>query len=163
MDPGAFVPPPGFSRETTIVRDAAGRWSQDGVPLEHPNLVRAFDAWVDRADDGRLCLRNALGWAYVTIEGAPLFVRSLGITRDGVSLRLSDGREERLDAATLRVGPDGALHCDARGGRLAARFDRHAQTQLAALLEEDDDGVYLNVDGLRVTPEAVDDPLTPRR
>jgi hypothetical protein len=80
-----------------------------------------------------------------------------------VSLRLSDGREERLDAATLRVGPDGALHCDARGGRLAARFDRHAQTQLAALLEEDDDGVYLNVDGLRVTPEAVDDPLTPRR
>jgi hypothetical protein len=162
MDPGAFVPPPGFSRETTIVRDAAGRWSQDGVPLEHANLVRAFDAWVDRADDGRLCLRNALGWAYVTIEGAPLFVRSLTLAEEGVMLRLSDGREERLVPDTLRIGPDGALHCDARGGQLAARFDRHAQGQLGALLEEDDDGVFLVLDGRRVVPPTVADPLAPR-
>jgi hypothetical protein len=162
MELDAFVPPPGFSRETTIVRDAAGRWSQDGVPLEHANLVRAFDAWVDRADDGRLCLRNALGWAYVTIEGAPLFVRSLTILDDGVMLRLSDGREEPLAPDTLRVGPDGALHCDARGGRLAARFDRHAQGQLAALLEEDDDGVFLVLDGRRIEPPTVADPLAPR-
>jgi len=162
MDPGAFVPPPGFSRETTIVRDASGRWSQDGVPLAHANLVRAFDAWVDRADDGRLCLRNALGWAYVTIEGAPLFVRSLTLTEDGVRLQLSDGREEPLAPATLRVGPDGALHCDARGGRLAARFERHAQAQLAALLDEDDDGVFLTIGSERYAPPSVDDPLAPR-
>ncbi len=163
MPAGAFVPPPGFSRETTIVRDAAGRWSQDGVPLEHANLVRAFDAWVDRAEDGRLCLRNELGWAYVTIEGAPLFVRAVSIEGDHVRLRLSDGREEPLDPGTLRLGPDDALYCDARGGRLAARFDRHAQVQLGALLDEDDAGVHLRVDGLRVTPQAVADPLAPRR
>lgn len=159
MDAGAFVPPPGFSRETTIRRDAEGRWSQDGVPLEHENLVRAFDRWVDRAEDGRLCLKNELGWAYVAIEGAPLFVRSLQLDVAGALLRLSDDREERLDPRTLRVGPDGALYCDARGGLLAARFDRHAQAQLAEVLDEDERGIFVSLGGARVRPPSVDDPL----
>jgi uncharacterized protein len=182
MDSSAFLPasaglPPGFSRETTIHRDASGRWSQDGVLLEHANLVRAFDRWIDRADDGRLCLKNDLGWAYVSIDGAPLFVRSIAHDADGVRLRLSDDREEPLDVRTLRLGKDGALYCDARAGQLAARFDRHAQLQLGELFREDARGVYLTQspirsgaptnddvapeddDGPRIYPQAVDDPI----
>jgi len=163
MEPGAFIPPPGFSRETTIHRDADGRWTQDGIPLEHANLVRAFDRWVDRAEDGRLCLKNDLGWAYITLDGAPLFVRSVLLDGAGATLRLSDDREERLDPHTLRIGPDGALYCDARAGLLPARFDRHAQAQLADALEEDARGVHITIGGVRVTPRSVADPLAPVR
>ena len=151
--------PPGLSRETTIRRDAEGRWYQDGIPLEHPNLVRAFDRWIERAEDGRYCLKNDINWAYVTIEGAPLFVRSIAIEPEGMRLRLSDEREELLDVETLRLGPDGALYCDARGGTMPARFDRHAMFQLEPVLGEDDGGLYIEVAGRRAHPPVALDPL----
>ena len=44
MEPA--LPPPGLTRETRIVRDAQGRWFNEGQPLEHANLTRAFDRWV---------------------------------------------------------------------------------------------------------------------
>lgn len=153
--------PPGLSRETTIRRDAQGRWTHDGAPVTHEGLARAFDRWVDRAPDGRYCLRNAIHWVYVEIEGAPLFVRSVALDGDRVTLRLSDDREEPLAAHTLRIGPDGALYCDARGGTLAARFDRSAQLQLAPLVDEDGEGALLRIGSEVVRPDKTADPLRP--
>jgi hypothetical protein len=154
----------GRSRETTIARDAQGRWFQDGQALEHPNLTRAFDRWVSRADDGRYCLKNDINWAYVALEGAPFFVRSLRIGKGGgdadVTLVLSNDTEQALRPATLRSGEDGALYCDLDDG-MVARFDRSAMSQLEALIGEDDDGVYLQLGGSRVRPKASADPLQP--
>jgi hypothetical protein len=158
MDPTSFLS--GASRETTIRRDSLGRWSQDGQSLDHPNLVRAFDRWVDRADDGRYCLRNDINWAYITLEGPPLFVRAVRFEPGSpLTLMLSDESTEPLAVGTLRQGPDGALYCDARDGRLTARFERHAMQQLESLLGEDDQGVYLALAGQRVRPRLVTDPL----
>jgi hypothetical protein len=160
MDPGQLLL--GRSRETTIVRDAAGRWFQDGQPLEHPNLTRAFDRWVRRAEDGRYCLENDINWAYITLEGAPFFVRSLQIGADhAITLLLSNDEREPLRPRTLRTGPDGALYCDVANGQMVARFDRHAAAQLEALLGEDEQGVYLELAGARVRPEIAADPLQP--
>jgi hypothetical protein len=159
MDPTNFLS--GASRETTIRRDALGRWSQDGQPLDHPNLIRAFDRWLDRADDGRYCLRNDINWAYITLEGPPLFVRAVQLEPDGsLLLSLSNESTEPLAVATLRQGPDGALYCDARGGSMVARFDRHAMQQLEPVLKEDETGVYLALGSERVRPHIVADPLT---
>lgn len=149
----------GLTRETTIRRDARGRWFHDGEPLEHPGLVRAFDSWVELAEDGRFCLKNEINWAYVTIEGAPLFVRAARVAADGIWLRLSDEREERLDPATLREGPDGALYAQVRGGTMAARFDPSAASALEGVLGEDAAGVYVDAGDARVRPPVVDDPL----
>jgi hypothetical protein len=151
--------PPGLTRETRIRRDARGRWWNGEDPIDHPGLARAFDAWLDRAPDGRYCLRNDINWAYVEIEGAPLFVRAVRAAGDAVVLLLSDGREEPLDPATLRQDREGVLHCSARGGALCARFDRHAQAALEPFLAEDDDGPYLALGASRVRPPVVDDPL----
>jgi hypothetical protein len=160
MDPANFLT--GRSRETAIRRDAQGRWFHEEQPLEHPNLVRAFDRWVDRAEDGRYCLRNDINWAYITLEGPPLFVRAVRIpSADKVELMLSDDTTEPLTAASLRQGPDGALYCDARQGKLVARFDRHAMQQLEPLLKEDPQGVYLALGDQRVRPLSVRDPLEP--
>jgi hypothetical protein len=159
MDPTSFLT--GRTRETTIRRDALGRWFHDEQPLDHPNLVRAFDRWLDKAEDGRFCLRNDINWAYVTLEGPPLFVRAVRLDPDGaLQLVLSDDRVEALAADSLRQGPDGALYCDARAGTLVARFDRHAMQQLEPVLKEDERGVYLALGGERVRPLVVADPLT---
>jgi hypothetical protein len=160
--PPTFTPlPPGASRETRIARDALGRWSDDGAPIEHEKLARAFDRWVDRAPDGRYCLHNAIHWVYVSIEGPPAFVRAAAIEGDEVRLTLAGGRTERLDPDTLRVGPDGALYCDVRGGRLPARFDNAATMALAPLLGEDEGGPYLRLGDRIVRPPQVGDPLAP--
>lgn len=159
MDPSDLLANAGRSRETTIVRDAEGRWFHDGQALEHANLTHAFDCWLARAEDGRYCLSNDINWAYVTIEGAPLFVRSLKIVGDDVVLKLSDDREETLVASTLRLGPEGALYCDARKGTMTARFDRHAMFQLEPLVGEDDRGQTLRIGHEIVHPRVVDDPL----
>lgn len=157
MDPGQLLQ--GRTRETRIRRDARGRWWNGEDRIDHPNLVRSFDAWIDLADDGRFCLRNDINWAYVEIEGPPVFVRAVEIDGDAVHLELSDGRRERLDPATLREGEDGGLYCAVRGGRLAARFDRGAASALEDRLGEDERGVYMLVDGERVRPPTVGDPL----
>jgi uncharacterized protein len=158
MDPNALLS--GQSRETTIRRDALGRWFHDEQPLDHDKLARAFDRWLEKAEDGRYCLRNDINWAYVSIEGPPLFVRAVQLQPAGtLSLTLSDDRVETLVEDSLRQDADGALYCDARGGSMVARFDRHAQQQLEPVLKEDDKGVYLALGDRRVRPRVVADPL----
>jgi len=160
MDPASFLQ--GRSRETTIRRDAEGRWFYDGEPLDHPNLTRAFDRWVERAEDGRYCLKNDINWAYFQLEGAPYFVERVLKGQDGrPHVELSNGAIEPLAGDSLRVGPEGALYCDVKGG-LVARFQRHATTQLEPWVGEDDKGVYLELNGKLVRPETVADPLRVR-
>jgi len=157
MDPSALLR--GRSRETHIRRDREGRWFDGDAPLSHPKLAGAFDRWIEVAPDGRYCLHNDVNWAYVAIEGAPLEVASVRLDGPEAHLRLSDGRHEALEAATLRQGPDGTLYCDARGGAMTARFSRHAAQQLGEILQEDDRGIYLALGGERVRPPVVEEPV----
>jgi len=161
MDPNELLNNPleGRTRETTIARDDQGRWFHDGQPLEHANLVRSFDAWIERAEDGRFCLKNDINWAYITLDGPAYFVRSARVDGDELRLTLSGGSEEVLDPNTLRQGPDGALYCDVRGGSVAARFDRHAMARLEGRVNEDADGVFLAVGTEKLRPRLVTDPL----
>lgn len=160
MDPSQVMA--GFTRETQIRRDARGRWFNGEDPIDHPLLVRAFDGWVDRAEDGRMCLTNDINWAYIEVEGPPYWVRGVEGGGDGVRLRLSGDLEEPLDPATLRQDAEGALYCSVRGGRCAARFDRYAADRLVELAGgEDDEGPYLELGGRRIRPEVADDPLSP--
>lgn len=158
MDPSSFLQ--GRTRETTIRRDAEGRWFYDGEPLEHPNLTHAFDCWIARAEDGRYCLKNDINWAYFTLEGPPYFVRKARVdeTSGQVMLTLSDDRVLPLDARTLREDERGALYCEAGDGMVAG-FSRHAMQQLEDLLREDEQGVYLALGQERVRPPRVRDPL----
>jgi hypothetical protein len=157
MDPSSFLK--GMTRETTIRRDAEGVWYQDGEPLDHPNLTRAFDRWIERAEDGRYCLKNDINWAYFTLEGAPYFVERVRQAGDGQPLlELSNDQELPLPAHSLRLGPEGALYIDVPGG-MVAKFRRHAMAQLEPWLSEDDSGAYLELQGERVRPEVTSDPL----
>ena len=155
MEPTSF--PFGLSRETTIRRTADGRWFSDGDAIDNPKLARAFDRWIERAEDGRYCLKNEINWAYFSLEGAPYFVRTVRVEGESARLWLSNDREASLDVRSLREGPDGALYCDAMGE--PARFDSHAAVQLGDLLHEDSQGPYFLLGELRVRPPRVADPL----
>lgn len=162
MEPSAFLK--GMTRETTIRRDAEGLWYYDGEPLDHPNLTRAFDRWIERApdDSGRYCLKNDINWAYFTLEGAPYFVERVQQGADGQPvITLSNDQELPLPVESLRLGPEGALYCDVPGG-MVAKFRRHAMAQLEPWLAEDDSGAYLELQGGRVRPKVVSDPLEKR-
>lgn len=132
-----------WSRETRIRRDRHGVWFDGEEPIDQAAIARAFDAWIDVADDGRLCLRNSVNWAYVSVEGAPVFVRQARRDGDVILLQLSDGRTEALDPMTLAIDPEGALHCRVRAGALWARFDHAAAIALAEHIEEGEAGPQL--------------------
>ncbi len=171
------IPVEGRTRETKIRRDARGRWFDGDVPIAHEALCRAFDGWVARAPDGRYCLENAINWAYVTIEGAPVFARRLTIVAGAegqlpvVTLGLSGDREEALDLATLREGLGGVLYCDVRGGSLACELGAGAMMSLAAHLDEEPPpgsdartlGTVLRLGAFVVRIPRVADPLVPFR
>ena len=130
-----IAPPPGTSRESTIVLDREGRFWHDGQRVEHPALDRAMRSWIAaHPDDGRPILTNGYDWCYFRPEDAAMFVDALRISDGAVTLVLFDGSEENLDPATLMTGPDDVVYAKVKGGKLDARFSRHAQTQLAPLL-----------------------------
>lgn len=161
VDPASVLQ--GRTRETKITRDAQGRWFNDGTPITHVLLTRAFDEWLRPAPDGsgRFCLSNDINWAYVSIEGPPRFVRAVELRDEAgaeIRLRLSDGAEVPLEVETLRQGRDGALYCEVPG-EMVARFDSHAMMQLEERVGEDEEGVFLSVGGRAVHPPVVDEPL----
>jgi hypothetical protein len=131
-----LAPPLGASRESTIVLDREGRFWHDGDRIDHPALEQALRTWIARhPDDGRLILTNGYDWCYFRAEDAAFVVDALRVEPDGgVTLRLFDGSEERLDPATLSLGAGGAVYARVKGGHFDARFSRHAQTQLAPVL-----------------------------
>lgn len=135
-----FAPPPGASRESTLVLDREGRFFHDGVRVEHPALEKALRSWIAlHPDDGRPILTNGYDWCYFRPEATPLFVDAVVIHEDGAAtLRLFDGSEEALTAESLSIDEDGVVCARVRAGRMEARFSRHAQTGLAPLLVSDD-------------------------
>ncbi len=160
MDPAQILAgslPNGWTRETPIRRDGQGRWFHGEDGIDHPNLVQAFDRWIEVAPDGRYCLRNDLNWAYIALEGAPVFVRQAVPKAGGVELGLSDGRCEMLDPKTLRQDAQGVLYCTVRAGCMTARFSREAMWGLKDCLGGEGD--VLELDGVRFEVPTVQEPL----
>jgi len=138
-------------RETGLRLDREGRWWHEGQPVEHPRLVAALHRWLDLDEQGRYVLRLDAGrLARVEVEDAPYIVRTLELDGPGrtvrIYLRLSDGSEEELDYASLRVGRDNALYCGAKG-RFEARLSRQAYYLVGELIEETDEGFALRAAG----------------
>lgn len=151
--------PPGASSEVDIRRDAEGRWYHEGVLVEHEGVARSFDAWVDRHENGRYVLRNEVNWAFVEIEGPPMFVRRVQVQPEALQLELSGGLVEALKPETLRRDREGRLYCQVRGGRLTAAFGRQAMFDLSPVLEGDEQAVRVRVGTTAFEPSVTDDPI----
>jgi hypothetical protein len=134
--------PFGLSRETRIRIDRDGRFWNEESPITHEALARSLAGWVDvDPDSGRYILKNSVNWAFVTVEDAPLVVKSFD--KNAAEVTISDGTTEPLDVATLRLDADDVPYCDVRGGKLPARFSRSAAYALLEDAKVEDDGRVL--------------------
>lgn len=132
-----FAPPPGTSRESTIVLDREGFFWHDGGLVEHGALEDALHRWISKhPDDGRPILTNGYDWCYFRVESTPYIVKALHIGDDGqtADVVLSDQSKEPLDPRNLSIREDGVVFTSVKGGAFEASFSRHAQTSLAPLL-----------------------------
>ena len=128
--------------------DRAGRFWHQGVEVTHPRLRQALLRWLDVRDDGRDIVRlDAQRYAYVDVEDAHLRALSARWDGDRVRLVLDDGSEEELAYDSLAIGPDDALYCRVRGGRLRARLTTAAHQALAERIEEVPGGFALRAAG----------------
>ena len=126
-------------RRSGIRIDREGEFQHEGQPVRHEGLRRALFRWLDRLPDGRAILRlDDKRYAFVDVDDTPLVARAARVTPagDAVFLALSDGSEERLDAATLTVDDAGVLRCQVRGGRLEARLANSAAAVLGELIDD---------------------------
>ena len=143
-----------FTRESSIRLDAEGRFWHEGALVAHPGLAQAMHGWISRhPDNQRWVLENGYDWCYLTVDDAPVVVRAARLDGGGTSARvvltLSDGSEDRVDPAALRVDAEGVLRCDVKagkkGGPFPARFDRHAIQSLGQHIREQAGGYVLQV------------------
>jgi len=133
-----LAPPPGTSRESTIVLDRQGELWHDGEKIIESPLSRAFHQWISvHPDDGRFILTNGYDWCYFTVEDTPYFVLSVS-DDERPELGLSDGSTEPLRPDEVYVGPEGALFTRVKGAKFWARFGRHAESDLARFIGPDD-------------------------
>jgi uncharacterized protein len=132
-----FAPPPGTSRESTIVLDREGFFWHDGARVDHPALAEALHRWISKhPDDGRLILTNGYDWCYFRAESTPFIVKTIRTDDDGshADLVLSDATTEALEPQNLSMDDEGVVFARVKRGAFEARFSRHAQASLGPLL-----------------------------
>lgn len=126
--------------DSGLTLDGQLRWWHDGEPIEHPNIIEAFNRGLRVEDDGRYTLHIGADWCFVEVEDAGFGVVAVDVSENGrLSLRLSDRTAEWLEPSSLSVADDGVLRARVKSGRARARFSRDAQFQLVQLLELDGD------------------------
>jgi len=151
MSPDAAPFPPELLEKLRTIGlrlDRAGRFWHQGDEVTHPRLRQALLRWLDVADDGRDVVRlDDKRYAYVDVEDAHLRATSARWDGDRAIVVLDDGSEEELDYDSLATGPDRALYCRVRGGRLRCRLTTAAYYILAERVIETPNGFALRAAG----------------
>ncbi len=137
------------TREDSGLRiDRRGRWWHDDEPVEHPNIIEAFNKGLKVMDDGRYQLHFGNDWCFVTVEDCAFTVVAVDESEgERLSVRLSDRTAEWLDLSTLAEDDEGVLSAKVKEGKARARFSREAQFQFAEKLEEVDGKLEVRVGG----------------
>jgi hypothetical protein len=135
-----------------LVLHRDGRFTHEGVPIANRRLRAAFGRSVRfLPEEGKYVVQLGRFRGQIEVEEAGFFVRRVDLARGAIAL--SDGSEERLDPASLRLSaldPD-TLLCSVKRelapAGLPARFERGAQAELLLAVEETADGLALRFGG----------------
>jgi hypothetical protein len=143
------TPPRWHTREDSGLRiDRQGRWFHDDVPVEHPNIIEAFNRGLKVMDDGTYQLHFGGDWCFVKVADCGFTVVAVDQAEgERLSVRLSDRTAEWLDLATLALDDEGVLTARVKAGKASARFSRDAQFQLVERFEEVDGHLSVRVGG----------------
>ena len=141
------------TREDSGLRiDRRGRWWHDDEPVEHPNIIEAFNQGLRVMDDGRYQLHFGNDWCFVKVEQCGFMIVAVDEAEgERLSVRLSDRTAEWLDLESLAEDDEGVLVAKVKEGKATARFSREAQFQLAERFEETDGQLSVRV-GSKLIP-----------
>ena len=123
-----------------------GRWLNGGAEVTHQGIYDYLSKRV-RFDD-------ALGEFVVTLDGqlvvievedTPFVVRTIDSSSDPWRVILNDGSSEEFLPATLQLGADNALYCQAKGFQL--RLLRPANQALQPYIVQTQAGFALSLNG----------------
>jgi hypothetical protein len=145
-DKGVNSKGPEFEYQGGMIRlDKEGRWYHEGVEITHKLTADLFSRSVEKDPAGGYRLVVGPEWSPIEVEDTPFMVRRVEIEADRAVIRLNDGTEEELEAATLRVGGENVLYCKVKNGEFPARFLRPAYYQLMQALEETKNGYAVKI------------------
>ncbi|MDP1826315.1 MAG: DUF1285 domain-containing protein [Archangium sp.] len=135
------------TREDSGLRiDRRGRWWHDDEPVEHPNIIEAFNRGLRVMEDGRYQLHFGGDWCFVKVEQCAFTVVAVDEAEgERLSVRLSDRTAEWLDLSSLTEDDEGVVVAKVKEGKALARFSREAQFQFAERLEEVDGRLSVRV------------------
>lgn len=157
------VPPdPALGQGEELRLSQDGRWFHDGDPIRHARLCALLDRSVAHDEQGRLIVTTGRDRLPLVSDDAPLRIKTARAGDGPLIQVVRDGREEPLTSTSaLCIDEDGRVRSRVtgpRGGLLWALWERPAVQALMPLLEEDDEGPHLDVDGRKLTLRVVDSP-----
>jgi hypothetical protein len=116
--------------------DRDGDWWDEGVQITHPGIIANLRGNLRRDGDGYFIQTRVR--IPVRVDDAPFVI--VRVERRGEELQalLNDGTDERVDPASLRLGPGEIPYCAVKQGVFEARFNRAAAWQLLQLADYDE-------------------------
>ena len=115
--------------------DADGAWYDGGVEITHAGILANLRGNLKRDAEGYFIQTRVR--IPVAVADAPLVVGRIERRGDTLRAWLSDGSEQEIDPATLRIGRGDVPYCGVARG-FEARLSRAAAYQLLALADYDE-------------------------
>ena len=119
---------------------AEGVWYHDEVEITHQRTVDLLFKSIF-LKNGHYFLSGEKTPVPVVVDDVAFFVRDISEKNSKYVLKLSDGREEKLDVSTVDIGVDHQLYCWIKSGSVKAKFERKVYYELMKKLTEKD-GYY---------------------
>ena len=135
--------------------DKEGNWYYQDLPIINKKIYLYLNQSLAQDPSGRYILSMDGEKCYLEVEDTPFVIQEVCLPSDSgqspsLVIKLNDGTEELLKAATLRVGHDNILYCKVKEGLYEARLLRNAYYQLAGFLEQDGQNYYLVIEGSKI-------------
>jgi len=130
--------------ESPLRINKEGRWFFQGDEITHRKTYLLYSRNLTRDESGRIILRVGREQCPVEVEDAPLVVTTVEFIpfgpdgQEAIWLTLNDETREKLDPATLRIGPGNIPYCKVREGMFEARFSRNAYQLLVPHIQHDE-------------------------
>ncbi len=137
--PSAGAPAPPTTNQWSLPKlriDVNGDWFDDDVEVTHPGILANLRSNLRRDAQGYFIQTRVR--IPVEVADAPFVVIRFERSDDGFRVVLNDGTQERVEPATLRIGPGDIPYCAVKGGTFEARFSRAAAYQLLGMAEYDE-------------------------
>jgi hypothetical protein len=135
--------------------DKEGTWYYQGLPIINRNIYLYFNQCLSRDASGKYILSMGEERCYLEVEDTPFVIQEVYLKSEAEGapaalwVKLNDGTEEPLDAGSLRVAADNVVYGMIKHAFCEARFTRAAWYQLAGHVQQDRQGYYLSVDGVK--------------